>query len=122
MTNTWLIIGLSAHGLLALCFLGQFVTFLRGGKIVIPSSTVGLGMVGAIVGLTYAIYTVDAALIIVDATILLAGWQVLIWHRRTGGRTASDRKPGLPVVAPHAAEPRSGVSKPSNGRESKAEA
>ncbi len=122
MTNTWLIIGLASHGVLALCFVGQFITFLRTGKIVIPPSAVGLGLTCTIVGLVYAIATVDTPLIIVDATLLVAGWQVLMWHRRTGGRTASDRRPGLPVVAPHEAEPRSGVFKPNSGKDAKAEA
>ena len=108
----WLIAGAAAQLIVTLCFLTQFVSFMRGGRIIIAKSTIALGMVATVVVLCYAVDQAQWILALAQATNFVVGVQLIKWHRRTGGKTAAFRRPSMPVVAPHFAEPKSGIVSP----------
>ena len=105
----WFMIGLAAQCAVTICFLAQLIAFLRTGKIVIPPVAIGIGLTATIFTIGYAVYSHQWILLLAEATSFAAGLQVLAWHRRTAGLTSAQRRPGLPVVAPHSADPKSGV-------------
>jgi lipid-A-disaccharide synthase-like uncharacterized protein len=107
--SIWFPVGLAAQGIVTICFVSQFIAFLRGGRIVVPPFAVVLGLAATILVGVYALEAGQWVLLLAEATNFAAGLQLLAWRRRAAGPPSTRRRPGLPVVAPHTADPKSGV-------------
>jgi lipid-A-disaccharide synthase-like uncharacterized protein len=105
----WPAIALAAQGLVMLCFLTQLLAFLGTSRVVLPMPLILFGLAAAVVALVYAVLTSAWVLALADAANLFAGLQLLLWRNKLRAKPGPQRRPGLPVVAPHTAEPKSGV-------------
>lgn len=105
----WERIVLIVQGVVALCFLLQVVASLSTAKTMLSSTLLILCLAAILAILVLAWLNGQWQLVLAEAATFLAASQLLIRQRGATSRLSGPTRPRLPVVAPHSADPKSGV-------------
>lgn len=102
--SNWLVFGLAAETVIALCIAAQWVATHRAGRFVLVPWTIYLGIAATFMLAVYAWIAQDWVFLLSQLLSALIGLRLLGWSRQMPVPFRPGEKPKLPVVAPDSAE------------------
>jgi len=102
--SNWLMFGLAAEAVIALCIAAQWIATHRAGRFVLVPWTIYLGIAATFMLAVYAWIAQDWIFLLSQLLSALIGLRLLGWSREMPVPFRPGEKPKLPVVAPDSAE------------------
>lgn len=100
----WHALGWTAQGLVAVAVIWLIASSRRGGRPETPVGMAAIGMVGAILGLAYALVVQEWVFVVGQALLFILFGRLMSKARTEQMKETPRESPRLPVVAPDSAE------------------
>lgn len=113
--TSWLVFGLAAEAVIALCIAAQWIATHRAGRFVLHPWTVYLGVAATFMLAIYAWIIQEWIFLLGQLLCVLIGLRLLGWSREVQKLPRPGDSPRLPVVAPDSAELKLPLKEPPSG-------